>query len=217
MHELAAAILLVVDLDALPHDSSGCPQDLVSLTLSREYVEHDTWTLYESVMKHAKAWYQWREEEASSGAKIGGRGNRQVSAVSAHPCLVAGGSRRMTDLSNSISSLLQPPKKLDQPIVTICNHMHGTLLRSLDPQLWTQLEQLGIEPQIFGIRWIRLIFTREFPVRVPLLIASFKSRNGLTLLLFLSCSSTTPCGFGTGSSLKIRHFDWSSSSASRCC
>jgi len=78
MHELAAAILLVVDLDSLPHDASpNSQQDLVGLTLSREFFEHDTWTLYESVMKHAKGWYQWREEEASApgggGAKIGVR------------------------------------------------------------------------------------------------------------------------------------------------
>lgn len=45
----------------------------------------------------------------------------------------------------------QAPKKLEQPIVTICNHMHGTLLRSLDPQLWAKMEELGIEPQIYGM------------------------------------------------------------------
>jgi len=76
MHELAASILLVVDLDSFSHDAaSSSQQDLVGLTLSREFVEYDTWTLYESVMKHAKGWYQWREEEASApgggGAKIG--------------------------------------------------------------------------------------------------------------------------------------------------
>jgi len=50
-----------------------------------------------------------------------------------------------------LRSLAQAPKKLEQPIVTICNHMHGTLLRSLDPQLWAKMEELGIEPQIYGM------------------------------------------------------------------
>lgn len=79
MHELAAAILLVVDLDSIP---SSAEDDPVSLTLSREYVEHDTWTLYEAVMKHAKGWYQWREEEASISPPLpltGLGGARQVS------------------------------------------------------------------------------------------------------------------------------------------
>lgn len=65
MHELAASILLAVDLDSLDSDDRTDP---IGATLAREYVEHDTFILYEALMKHAKPWYQWKEDSAR-GAK----------------------------------------------------------------------------------------------------------------------------------------------------
>jgi hypothetical protein len=59
MHELAASILLAVDLDSL---DSADASDQAGTTLSRAYVEHDSFILYEALMKHAKPWYQWRED-----------------------------------------------------------------------------------------------------------------------------------------------------------
>jgi hypothetical protein len=83
MHELAAAILLAVDLDSLPESSSEGVNDIAALTLSREHVEHDTWTLYESVMRNAKDWYQWRDEGASK-VVAGGNKFRPVSCRLVH-------------------------------------------------------------------------------------------------------------------------------------
>ncbi|BEJ13457.1 hypothetical protein CspHIS471_0306310 [Cutaneotrichosporon sp. HIS471] len=48
------------------------------------------------------------------------------------------------------------------PIIKRCSHIQA-LLRRVDPQLWERLEMEGVEPQIWAIRWIRLILTRELP------------------------------------------------------
>ncbi|KAJ9104052.1 hypothetical protein QFC19_004186 [Naganishia cerealis] len=48
-------------------------------------------------------------------------------------------------------------------IIAMCQHMQGVLLKQVDPVLWQTLENAAIEPQIWGIRWIRVLFTREFP------------------------------------------------------
>ncbi|KAH7107355.1 RabGAP/TBC [Auriculariales sp. MPI-PUGE-AT-0066] len=48
------------------------------------------------------------------------------------------------------------------PIVKVCNRIHNDLVRSIDPLLHTALQRGGVEPQIYGIRWLRLLFTREF-------------------------------------------------------
>ncbi|KIJ68961.1 hypothetical protein HYDPIDRAFT_144455 [Hydnomerulius pinastri MD-312] len=50
------------------------------------------------------------------------------------------------------------------PIIKTCNHIQGTLLKSVDPPLHDALQSAGIEPQIYGLRWLRLLFTREFPM-----------------------------------------------------
>ncbi|PWN41003.1 RabGAP/TBC [Ceraceosorus guamensis] len=49
------------------------------------------------------------------------------------------------------------------PIMLECVAVHQTLNR-LDPQLHAHLQSLGIEPQLYLLRWIRLLFTRELPL-----------------------------------------------------
>ncbi|KAH7910661.1 rab-GTPase-TBC domain-containing protein [Hygrophoropsis aurantiaca] len=48
------------------------------------------------------------------------------------------------------------------PIVQACGHIQGTLLKCVDPSLYAAMQTAGVEPQIYGLRWLRLLFTREF-------------------------------------------------------
>ena len=50
-----------------------------------------------------------------------------------------------------------------QPIVARCARIHD-LLKKVDFELWRRMEELKIEPQIWGIKWLRLLFSREFPI-----------------------------------------------------
>ncbi|KAG1756495.1 rab-GTPase-TBC domain-containing protein [Suillus paluster] len=47
------------------------------------------------------------------------------------------------------------------PITVASNHIQNSLLKSVDPILYGALQSSGIEPQIYGLRWLRLLFTRE--------------------------------------------------------
>ncbi|KAJ7389994.1 TBC1 domain, member 5 [Desmophyllum pertusum] len=38
------------------------------------------------------------------------------------------------------------------------------MLRKYDPELWVHMKNLDITPQVYGLRWIRLLFGREFPM-----------------------------------------------------
>ncbi|KAJ9096810.1 hypothetical protein QFC21_005081 [Naganishia friedmannii] len=64
-------------------------------------------------------------------------------------------------------SLAQDQNKRNQAtqgrIIKMCQHMQGVTLKQVDPVLAKTLDDVAIEPQIWGIRWIRLLFTREFP------------------------------------------------------
>ncbi|KAG5951030.1 hypothetical protein E4U53_003907 [Claviceps sorghi] len=48
-------------------------------------------------------------------------------------------------------------------IVERSKHIHEVCLRKVDPELAAHLSNIEILPQIFLIRWIRLLFSREFP------------------------------------------------------
>lgn len=73
MHELLAVCLVSLDRDSLDRDqdtrwqpsSSAQAQmmEAMQATLDRRYVEHDSFELFQAVMKGAKAFYEWRAEE----------------------------------------------------------------------------------------------------------------------------------------------------------
>ncbi|KAG8954053.1 hypothetical protein FRC04_001037 [Tulasnella sp. 424] len=50
------------------------------------------------------------------------------------------------------------------PIVKICGDIQGEYLKMVDPLLWQKLKEGGIEAQLYGIRWLRLLFSREFRI-----------------------------------------------------
>ncbi|KAI2639719.1 RabGAP/TBC [Hypomontagnella submonticulosa] len=54
----------------------------------------------------------------------------------------------------------QPPIS---SIVERSQHIHEICLYKVDPELSTHLKNIEILPQVFLIRWIRLLFSREFP------------------------------------------------------
>ncbi|KAI9635956.1 rab-GTPase-TBC domain-containing protein [Dioszegia hungarica] len=155
MHELLAVCLLSVDRDSLEVDanqasSSGSSSQAVMLeamrtTLDRRWVEHDSYGLFQELMRGAKAFYEWRAEE---------------------------GPRTKV------------PNAPVAPIILRCQQLHNSLLRRIDPQLWERFETEGLEPQIWAIRWIRLIFTRElpFPAAIRLWDGIFAEDPGLGLI-----------------------------------
>ncbi|KIW25154.1 hypothetical protein, variant [Cladophialophora immunda] len=48
------------------------------------------------------------------------------------------------------------------PIIARSKRIHDDILSAVDPELALHLHVLGILPQIYSIRWIRLLFGREF-------------------------------------------------------
>lgn len=72
------------------------------------------------------------------------------------------------------------------PIVAKCEHVLE-LLRHIDPALAQHLGSLGIEPQIFCLRWIRMIFTREFALEHAVAIwdGLFASGSSLDLVDYI--------------------------------
>nr|ODN86624.1 TBC1 domain family member 5 [Cryptococcus depauperatus CBS 7841] len=78
-------------------------------------------------------------------------------------------------------------KSSQAPIILRCDNLHSSLLRRVDPQLWESLENEGVEPQIWAVRWIRLMLTRELPFDVAMRIwdGVFAEDPGLHLLDFI--------------------------------
>lgn len=156
LHEILAPILLLCDLDSLPSSSttttsiSTTPlsnEALARLVLCRDYIEHDTFTLFQAIMKHVRVFY---DSNPSMSLPIERLSPNSQSTINS----------RSTIINNSINS--SAPKLLVQPIVGIANRIQDKLLKTYDFELYSTLVALEIEPQIYIMRWLRLLFSREF-------------------------------------------------------
>lgn len=177
MHELLAVCLFTVDRDSLERVESkkDVSTQAMGATLDRHYVEHDAFDLFMAIMKPAKAFYEWRQEEGP------------VSAGLLEASFSANGQKRA--------------QSGQAPIIIRSNNLHSSLIRRIDPQMWERLENEGIEAQLWAMwvyccglrinaysrRWYKLIFTRELPFSLALRLwdGIFAEDPGLGLLDFI--------------------------------
>ncbi|KAJ2094781.1 hypothetical protein GGI09_005218, partial [Coemansia sp. S100] len=134
MHELLAPILMAVDRDSV--QCEGSDVFFVGQILDRRFVEHDAFAMFDRLMRICLPWYQ-----APS-----------VTSPRLKPMYKPGGNERQAAADAA---------KLHTPIIAQC-HLMMEKLGSVEPQLAGHLQSLDIEPQLFGIRWFRLLFSREF-------------------------------------------------------
>ncbi|KAJ1820210.1 hypothetical protein LPJ60_003335 [Coemansia sp. RSA 2675] len=133
MHELLAPILMAVDRDSVVCDGDAF---FVGQILDRRFVEHDAFAMFDKLMRICLPWYQ-----APS-----------FTSPRLKPVYKPGGNERQAAADMA---------KLHTPIIVQC-HLMMEKLASVEPQLAGHLQSLDIEPQLFGIRWFRLLFSREF-------------------------------------------------------
>ncbi|KAI0350203.1 hypothetical protein OH77DRAFT_1413488 [Trametes cingulata] len=139
MHELLAPLYYAVDYDSVSPDVDNNLDPALKEFCAHAWVAADAWLLFTAVMKGAGRWYEWQE----------GRSQPDPSPLPSHVQL-------------SVSAGDAQVKPYVAPIVEACNRVQSVFLKSVDPELWKAMQSAGIEPQIYGIRWLRLLFTREF-------------------------------------------------------
>lgn len=78
----------------------------------------------------------------------------------------------------------------ENQVVAQLNWIKEVLLAPNDPQLFQHLEKLDIPLQLFGIRWLRLLFGREFPLQDLLVLwdAIFADSSSFDLVNYIVVS-----------------------------
>lgn len=147
MHELLAPLLWTVDFDSLA-PSPASTDSLAHLVLARDHIEADTWQLYSSLMKAARIFYDFTPSVPLPVDKT-------ASASTTSLTLSHHGTTPSAPTSSTV---------LVQPIVGTAIRIHDSLLKTIDHNLWAKMEELGVEPQLYAIRWLRMLCSREFPI-----------------------------------------------------
>ena len=149
MHELLAPILWVVERDAVDESVVYSEADeLLSVMVSSQHIEHDTFTLFAHIMQTAKSFYEpavgnWHTQSKSTSSDR--KGNQQESLV----------LQRCNQIFNDLLSKTDPE---------LADHLHSM---EIAPQIFLMLVCIILlfwnRTDTFSFRrWLRLLFGREF-------------------------------------------------------
>ncbi|XP_063824461.1 TBC1 domain family member 5 [Ostrinia nubilalis] len=127
MHEILAPVLFELFQDRRFAPRDVC--DVLKCFLDDDYLEHDSYMLFNAVMKGLERFY-------STG-----------------------------DVVPSKSGRLPTSKVVHNPneVVRYLDKVKEEFLVPLDHELAAHLHECNITMELFGIRWLRLLFGREFP------------------------------------------------------
>lgn len=157
MHELLAPIVFVLHCDhqAFQHASeTASPSEEMKCLLNPAYLEHDAYAMFSQLMETAEPWFSTFEREVRKGKE-----EMLTSIPFARP----------QDAGPSVA------------IVTKVNRIQDQLVKKHDIELHMHLNRLEIAPQIYGIRWVRLLFGREFPLQDLLVVWDALFADSITL------------------------------------
>lgn len=157
MHELLAPIVFVLHCDhqTFQHASETVtPSEEMKCLLNPAYLEHDAYALFSQLMETAEPWFSSYEREVRKGKE-----EMLTSIPFARP----------QDSGPSVA------------IVSKVNRIQDQLVKKHDIELHMHLNRLEIAPQIYGIRWVRLLFGREFPLQDLLVVWDALFADSITL------------------------------------
>ncbi|CAG11096.1 unnamed protein product [Tetraodon nigroviridis] len=157
MHELLAPIVFVLHCDhqAFQHASETArPSEEMKCLLNPAYLEHDAYAMFSQLMETAEPWFSSFEREVRKGKE---------------EMLTSIPFSRPQDAGPSVA------------IVAKVNRIQDQLVKKHDNELHMHLNRLEIAPQIYGIRWVRLLFGREFPLQDLLVVWDALFADSITL------------------------------------
>ncbi|CAH0485548.1 unnamed protein product [Peronospora farinosa] len=146
MHDVVAVVLF-----ALMQTQETESVDVKKLP---ESTEADTFLLFEAVMLFLKPFYEIVEMRQKGEDEEEERK------------LFASFSFQKDDSRNGVQSFETTTEKQKQPALhRLCHHIQHELLQQKDPQLYYHLKNLEIIPETYCLRWIRLLFAREYTLK----------------------------------------------------
>jgi len=184
MNELLAVCLMVTKEDAAQHKKKNnnkknntkteasetgntSREDAISIPdglIDEDNIEPDSFALFRLLMQQMSPLYHSHPRDGIRQKQPNGTGNKHLSEGG-----IGSGSLK-TPLDNRVYMI------------------HHVMLRRLEPQLYFRLEKLNVLPQLYMLRWLRLLFAREasdIKQLLPLLDALLGNSKGFELLNYM--------------------------------
>lgn len=134
-------------------DVKGITAAQVIEAFNPAYLEHDTYALFKKVMVQMKPYFM---PGAKPSAPVGASSSAPAASAA------AGGKKPAAAAAGKAPAPSGALSESASEVVRKCYHIHHEILRKFDPDLYHYLERHQIEPQLYCLRWVRLLLSREF-------------------------------------------------------
>lgn len=205
MNELMAVVMLALASDYNVDQSlvAGRYRGLIALS-SREHIGSDAFSLFMGLMRRVCVWFGVSEPQSDSHS--GDPANRRTSSVelvssspvrdsvSASQLAEASGpagagassdsKKESVDLKATLAPEAKSPAEngdTKPDIMKRFYYIHHRLLSFYDPELYRALNNLGIVPQLFLLRWFRVLFAREMSMDQVFIVWTELFKEGFEL------------------------------------
>eukprot|EP01112_Ceratiomyxa_fruticulosa_P019286 TRINITY_DN6295_c0_g1_i1.p1 TRINITY_DN6295_c0_g1~~TRINITY_DN6295_c0_g1_i1.p1 ORF type:complete len:498 (-),score=54.67 TRINITY_DN6295_c0_g1_i1:74-1567(-) len=152
MNEILAPLLFVMDSSkVVPNLQATRNKDGISpfqVAMDAAYIEHDTYTLFQSLLILIGRWFSLPKREIGTLSSI----------------------KSVIVKSDNLATNALRDEQANNQIMNHCRYIHNTLLSSVDPQLAGYLRDLTIDPHLYMLRWIRILLAQVFPLEDLIII-----------------------------------------------
>jgi len=171
MHELLAPIYFCFHSDAIHVKAcKSLPREDFRIILDVEALEADVFWVFERVMQDMKALFVVSKHAAMSSEEIQQAKEQLIK------------DRKSGEMGSLATSSSMPSLRAQAPLTPILEsglYIQNTLLMKVDSELAQHLSALEVEPQLYALRWLRLLFAREFDMQDTLLLWDSLLTKGL--------------------------------------
>ncbi|RLN88429.1 hypothetical protein BBJ28_00014127 [Nothophytophthora sp. Chile5] len=149
----------------LPSDTGEQPAEPPVLP---EHAEADTFLVFEAIMLFLKPFFEivkTTRHDASSSVDDEDDGRRLFSSFTLKEnddVNTLFGPQSSQSATATSSASVKTGTRRQPALHQLCHHIQYELLQQKDPQLYYHLQNLEIVPETYCLRWIRLLFAREF-------------------------------------------------------
>ena len=168
VHEILAPILFVLHCDQesltgyLQNFTKKLPQELKTI-LNPKFIEHDSFLMLCRLLYYIEPWYGTNQlfKELKNKPESPEKPDEEIPS---------------TEVPNSKAALLDGRMSRTEEefqtehIDVKLQRIHEKILPEIDSELSSHLRKEDIIPQVYGIRWLRLLFGREFALQDFLII-----------------------------------------------
>ncbi|ETK87943.1 hypothetical protein, variant 1 [Phytophthora nicotianae CJ01A1] len=147
MHDVAAVVLYAFLYTTKDGNTEGD-----SAKKLPEHAEADTFLVFEAVMLFLKPFYEIVKTRHGTSCE-----NEDSNR------LFASFSLKGNENDNGVNT--KGAQKKQPALHQLCHHIQYELLQQKDPQLYYHLQNLEIVPETYCLRWIRLLFAREYALK----------------------------------------------------